>query len=88
MLAKRAMAPHLQWPKPRGKPMRPHVRRGNASRGKVRAAVEHVFACQKQRLRLVVRTVGMARATTKLGLANLAYNLQRFTWLDRLAVPA
>ena len=68
--------------------MRPHVRRGNASRGKVRAAVEHVFACQKQRLRLVVRTVGMARNTTKLGLANLAYNLQRFTWLDRLAVPA
>ena len=39
--------------------------------------VEHVFACQKQRLHLVIRTVGIARARTKLGLANLAYNLLR-----------
>jgi IS5 family transposase len=87
-LAKRAMVPHLQRPKPRGKPMPPHVRRGNATRGKVRAAVEHVFACQKQRLRLVVRTVGIARAKTRLGLANLAYNLLRFTWLEGRTAPA
>jgi transposase, IS5 family len=87
-LAKRAMVPHLQRPKPRGKPMPPHVRRGNATRGKVRAAVEHVFACQKQRLRLVVRTVGIARAKARLGLANLAYNLLRFTWLEGRTAPA
>jgi hypothetical protein len=37
---------------------------------------------RKQRLRLVVRTVGLARATTRLGLANLAYNLLRFVWLE------
>jgi hypothetical protein len=65
-----------------------HVRGGNATRGKVRAAVEHVFACQKQRLRLGVRTVGIARAKTKLGLANLAYKLLRFTWLEGRAAPA
>jgi IS5 family transposase len=88
VLAKRGLSARLQRPKPRGKPMPPHVRRGNASRGKVRAAVEHVFACQKQRLRLVVRTVGLTRATTKLGLANLAYNLLRFVWLEGRAVPA
>lgn len=87
-LARRAMVPHLQRPKPRGKPMPPHVRRGNATRGRVRAAVEHVFACQKQRLRLVVRTVGIARAKTRLGLANLAYNLLRFTWLEGRTAPA
>jgi IS5 family transposase len=87
-LAKRAMVSHLQRPKPRGKPMPPHVRRGNATRGKVRAAVEHVFACQKQRLRLVVRTIGLDRAKTKLGLANLAYNLLRFVWLEGRAAPA
>ena len=46
-LAERAMISHLQRPKPRGRPMPPNVRRGNATRGKVRAAVEHVFACQK-----------------------------------------
>ena len=68
--------------------MPPHVRRGNATRGKVRAAVEHVFGCQKQRLRLVVRKVGLARAKTKLGLANLAYNLLRFVWLEGRGVPA
>ena len=88
VLAKRAMVPHLQRPKPRGKPMPPNIRRGNATRGKVRAAVEHVFAAQKQRLKLVVRTVGIARATTKLGLANLAYNLLRFTWLEGRTAPA
>ena len=85
LLAERAMVAHLQRSKPRGKPMPPNIRRGNATRGKVRAAVEHVFAAQKQRLKLVVRTIGIARATTKLGLANLAYNLLRVTWLDRRA---
>jgi transposase, IS5 family len=87
-LAKRGLTARLQRPKPRGKPMPPHVRRGNATRGKIRAAVEHVFACQKQRLRLVVRTVGLARATSKFGLANLAYNLLRFVWLQGRGVPA
>jgi IS5 family transposase len=87
LLAKRAMVGHLQRPKPRGKPMPAHIRRGNASRSKVRAAVEHVFAAQKQRLRLVVRTIGMARATAKIGLANLAYNLLRFVWLQGRPAP-
>ena len=82
------MVPHLQRPKPRGKPMPLNIRRGNATRGKVRSAVEHVFAAQKQRLKLVVRTVGIARATTKIGLANLAYNLQRFAWLESRPAPA
>ena len=59
-----------------------HIARGNATPARIRVAIEHVFAAQKQRLRLVVRTVGMARATTKLGLANLAYNLLRFTRLE------
>jgi IS5 family transposase len=88
VLAQRGLTARLQRPKPRGKPMPLHVRRGNATRGRVRAAVEHVFACQKQRLRLVVRTVGLARATTKLGLANLAYNLLRLTWLEGRTAPA
>jgi IS5 family transposase len=87
LLAKRALVAHLQRAKPRGKPMPPHIRRGNATRGKVRAAVEHVFAAQKQRLKLIIRTVGLARATTKLGLANLTYNLLRLAWLERRMAP-
>jgi transposase, IS5 family len=30
-----------------------------------------------------VRTIGLARATIKIGLANLAYNMRRLLWLDR-----
>ena len=44
--------------------------------------VEHVFAAQKCRLGLVVRTVGMARARVKIGLANLTYNFRRLVWLN------
>jgi IS5 family transposase len=88
LLARHGRVAHLQRPKPKGKPMPAHIKRGNASRGKIRAAVEHVFAAQKRRLRLVVRTIGLARATTKIGLANLAYNLLRFTWLQGRAAPA
>jgi transposase, IS5 family len=87
-LAKHGLTARLQRPKPRGRPMPPNIRRGNATRGKVRAAVEHVFACQKQRLRLVIRTVGRIRAKTKVGLANLAYNLLRLVWLEGRTAPA
>jgi hypothetical protein len=61
--------------------MPPHIARGNAARARVRAAVEHVFATQKCRLGLIVRSVGLARATTRLGLANLVTNMRRLAWL-------
>jgi hypothetical protein len=41
----------------------------------VRASVEHVFAHEKGPMGLVVRTIGIARARVKIGLANLVYNL-------------
>jgi hypothetical protein len=65
-----------------------HVARGNATRGKVRAAVEHVFAAQKRRLGLVIRTIGIAWARARIGLANLAYNLTRLAWLGIRSLPA
>jgi IS5 family transposase len=88
LLADRGRVGHLQRKRPRGKPMPRHVARGNATRGRVRAAVEHVFAAQKRRLGLIVRTVGIARARAKIGLANLAYNITRFAWLEARALPA
>jgi hypothetical protein len=54
----------------------------------VRSAIEHVFARQKGPMGLFVRTIGIARATTKIGLANLAYNMQRLAWLNRRTAPA
>ncbi len=46
--------------------------KANGVKSKVRAKVEHVFAEQKSRMCLFVRTVGIARAITKVGLVNLA----------------
>jgi hypothetical protein len=43
----------------------------HARKSAVRAQVEHIFAEQKTRMGLFVRTIGLARATTKIGLANL-----------------
>ena len=55
---------------------------------RVTSRVEHVFAAQKCRLRLVIRTVGMMRARVKIGLANLAYNFTRLAWLNGRIAPA
>jgi hypothetical protein len=48
--------------------------------------VEHVFAEQKDRMGLFIRTIGIARATTKIGMANLVYNIKRFVFLRKIAV--
>ncbi len=53
------------------------VRRANNAKTEIRAHVEHVFAQQKDRILPAIRTVGLARATTKIGLANLVYNVKR-----------
>jgi transposase, IS5 family len=84
-LAHGGLAPQFQRPKPRGRAMPPHITRGNATAARV--AIEHVFATQKCRLGLVVRSVGLARATTKLGLANLVTNMRRLAWFEPRAVP-
>jgi IS5 family transposase len=68
--------------------MPPHLIRGNVARARVRVAIEHVFAAQKCRLGLVIRSIGLARAKTKLGLANLVTNMRRLVWFDARAAPA
>ena len=71
--------------KPKGRPMPETRRRANNMKSKVRSKVEHVFAEQKSRMGLFIRTVGIARATTEIGLANLTYNMKRLIYLDRMA---
>jgi IS5 family transposase len=77
---------HFRRPKGRAMPG-PH-RRANRARSKVRSAVEHVFAEQKVRMGLFVRTIGLARARVKIGMANLAYNMRRLVWLDTRTAAA
>jgi transposase, IS5 family len=88
LLARRGLAAQFQRPKPRGQPMPPHFARGNASRARVRVAIEHVFAAQKCRIGLVVRSVGLARAKARLGLANLVTNMRRLVWFETRPAPA
>ena len=57
--------------------------RANAATSAVRSRVEHVFAEQKHRMGLLVRTIGIARATLKIGMANIVYNLKRLIVLQR-----
>ncbi len=88
-LAQRGFVSHIHRKKPPGRPMPVNVARANGAKSKVRSAVEHVFARQKGPMGLVVRTIGIARATVKIGLANLAYNMRRAVWLTRQqALPA
>jgi hypothetical protein len=44
-----------------------------------------VFAEQKERMGLFIRTIGLQRATTKIGLANLVYNVNWLVFLRRSA---
>jgi hypothetical protein len=37
---------------------------------------------------LFVRTIGIARAQVKIGMANLAYNFGRLAWLSTQTAPA
>jgi IS5 family transposase len=80
-LADNGLRSHIHRKKPKGKPMPKHIARANGMKSKVRAAVEHVFAQQKGPMGLVVRTIGLARARVKIGLANLVYNMKRAIWL-------
>ena len=72
--------------KPMGKPMPEAMRRANAAKSTVRARVEHVFAEQKDRMGLFVRTIGLARAHAVITVANMAYNMKRWCWLLRRPV--
>jgi IS5 family transposase len=88
LLDMRGLDPQFQRAKPRGRPMPPHIARGNVTRARVRARIEHVFAMEKRGMGLVVRTVGLGRAVAKITLANLAYNMRRLAWLDARAAAA
>jgi IS5 family transposase len=86
-MAKNGFVSKVHRKKPKGRPMPDVTRRANALKSKVRAHVEHVFAVQKDRMDLFIRTIGIARATTKIGMANIVYNIKRTLFL-RKAMPA
>jgi hypothetical protein len=50
--------------------------------------VEHAFTAEKRRMGLVVRCIGLARATARITLANLAYNMRRLARIEGRGAPA
>ncbi len=73
----------------RNKPLSEREKRGNTTRSKVRARVEHVFGAQSNDMGgTLVRSIGLVRARARIGLKNLAYNMRRLVQLERLAAAA
>ena len=73
---------HIQRKGQRNRELTGAEKRGNHTRSKTRSRVEHVFGVQAQKAgKLILRTIGMARANAKIGLRNLAYNIDRFGML-------
>jgi IS5 family transposase len=87
-LEKNGYVSDIHHKKPKARPMSEATSRANGRRSRIRAFVEHVFAQQKARMSLFVRTIGIARAGTKIGMANLAYNLTRYVWHQGRTAPA
>ena len=78
----------------RNRPLQDWEKAGNRSRSRFRSRVEHVFGAQQNdmdgtpdqvRGRLLVRSIGLVRATARIGLKNLAYNMRRLIHLQGLA---
>lgn len=79
LLEERCFREHIQRKGCRYQPLTPREKQGNHTRSKIRCRVEHVFGVQAQRAGdLLLRTIGRVRAQAKIGLRNLAYNLDRY----------
>lgn len=69
---------HIQRKGCRNRKMTQREQRGNRTRARIRSRVEHIFGVQAQKAgNLILRTVGIVRARAKIGLRNLAYNMDR-----------
>ena len=78
-LKKRKYREHLQRKGCRHKKLTDREAQGNRTRSRIRSRVEHVFGVQAKRAgRLIVRAIGLVRVMAKVGLRNLAYNLDRY----------
>jgi len=78
-LKKRKYRGHLQRKGCRHKKLTDREAQGNRTRSRIRSRVEHVFGVQAKRAgNLIVRAIGLVRVKAKVGLRNLAYNLDRY----------
>ena len=82
-LAMQGFRNHIQRKGYRYKKLTKNQRRINHLRAKIRCRVEHIFGVQAKRAgSLLLRTIGLVRAKCKIGLRNLAYNIDRYCLLS------
>ena len=73
---------HLQRKGCRHRKLTEREKCGNHTRSKTRSRIEHIFGVQTMKMGdTILRTIGIIRATCKIGLRNLAYNLDRYALL-------
>lgn len=69
----------------RNAPLTEEQKGNNTEKSKTRARVEHVFGFMEQSMNgLIIRSIGIVRATGIIGLINLTYNLFRYEQTVRL----
>lgn len=69
----------------KNKPLTKRQKATNKEKSKVRARVEHIFGFIENSMKgSFIRTIGIARAKTTIGLMNLTYNLCRFTQIQTM----
>jgi len=79
LLKERGFRERLQRKGCRHRRLTEKEQQGNKRRAKIRCRIEHVFGVMAMMAKsLVVRTIGIIRARTKIGLRNLAYNINRY----------
>lgn len=76
---------HIHQRAYRNRPLDEQTKEENRTRSKIRARIEHVFGNWVMTMGgKQVRSIGLKRAKTHLGLKNLTYNLKRFVfWQER-----
>jgi len=85
-LAARGLSSHIHRRGSRGNLLTKRPKAANKARSKVRARVEHVFGNQHDSMGgKFIRTIGITRATARIGLANLARNMRLPIVLGRCA---
>lgn len=69
----------------KNKPLTEEQKANNTEKSKIRARVEHVFGSWVMSMGgKLLRSIGIERAKTNLGLKNLVYNLRRFIYLESM----
>lgn len=71
----------------RNNPLTDKQKASNTKKSKIRARVEHVFGFMEQSMNgLVLKSVGIVRASGIIGLINLTYNFFRYEQIKRLKI--